>query len=249
MIHVCERCGIEFKYSGYVKRCQKCRVTCEKCGGPIPATYRSRVCGSCKEARHRMIKCANDECNTLIRYNKHGKGFCQKHTDWSQHAKRLAEYNKRIKRKPPELRYKTERIPSIPKICIICGNHFLATPDAVKKSGGVICSRRCQGIRAAKLTPKKRTSIEIMVAEYLRGQGIEFIEQYPLCGVSLADMFIPSRNIAIYCDGIYWHNIGNRKERDAEQDQTISRSGVRVFRFVEPEIRETVGACAGRALL
>jgi len=94
MIHICERCGVEFEYSGNVLRCQKCRVTCEKCGGPIPSTYRSRVCGHCKVAKRKMVKCQFTGCEKLIRYDKHRGAFCLTHTDWSNHAKRISEYNR-----------------------------------------------------------------------------------------------------------------------------------------------------------
>jgi very-short-patch-repair endonuclease len=160
----------------------------------------------------------------------------------------MIEFNIQTKSKPIEQKYKTENIPSIPRTCIICGCDYLATPAAIKKGGGVVCGRRCQGVRAAKLTPKSRTSIEILASEYIKSRGILFIEQYPLFGVSLADIFIPDKNTAIYCDGEYWHNLGNRKEKDAEQDRIIKDNGVKVYRFTEKQLRQTNGSCVGVAL-
>lgn len=98
MIHTCTRCGIEFEYSGFVSRCNKCRVTCEKCGNPVKD--RGNLCGSCRTySPRKMVKCLFDGCENEIRYDKHRAGYCREHTDWSNHAKRISEYNRSNKGK------------------------------------------------------------------------------------------------------------------------------------------------------
>ena len=246
MNHICERCGSNFEYGGNVKRCSACRVSCEKCGRPT--THRAKLCGRCRKLNPKRVKCLHPDCDKFILYAKIGLGFCMKHTDYSKHAKRITEYNKTIKKKPEGTKYKTARIPSVKTICRVCGNEFLARPDAIRtsKTGLITCSRRCQGIRAAKLTPKKRTSIEIAIEKELIRRGEEFIEQHPLCGITLVDFYLPRKNIVIYCDGNYWHSTQKRKETDRNQNITLERNGYKVFRFTETEIKQSPLSCVER---
>jgi very-short-patch-repair endonuclease len=244
MMHTCDRCGVNFEYSGNVKRCQKCRVTCEKCGRPV--SDRANLCGACRVVKRKMVSCAYPGCANAIRYDKHRAGYCIDHTDWTLHSKRMSEYNVSVKTKPQELKYKTERIPAIPATCVICGNVFLSTPSAINRGDTHVCSGRCRGVRAASLTPKKRTSIEVAIEKELQLRGIEYRDQYPLCGVTVVDFFLPSGNAVIYCDGNYWHSIPKRAESDKRQNEVLAQNGYRVFRFTETEINQSPSACVDR---
>ena len=246
MIHTCERCDIEFEYFGNVKRCSKCRITCANCGAQVVSG--NNLCDICKPRHYKKIKCAFPNCEKMIRQSKGQMGYCWDHTDWSKHGKRIAEYNIRVKTKPDELKYKTENIPSIKKVCVACDSEYLATPAAVKKGGGVVCSRRCQGVWAAQLTPKKDTSIECAIEQELKAKGWKYQKQKPLCGVSLVDFYLPAFNAVIFCDGEYWHNLPGRKEKDNKQDRILNDAGFTVYRFTETEINKSPKDCVHRIL-
>lgn len=191
----------------------------------------------------RMVQCKHPGCTTMIRYVPNKPGYCWEHTDWSKHGERIAEYNRQVKKKPQELRYKTERIPSIPRLCIVCGKQFLATPGAVKKGGGIVCSRKCQGVRAAQLTPKSNTSIERAIESILRAQDIYYQKQVPLCGVSLVDFYLPEYRVVIFCDGEYWHSLPKRQKQDAIQNEVLANNKFHVYRFAEQDIEKSPEQC------
>jgi len=194
-------------------------------------------------AYEKMVKCIHPDCTTMIRYNRKSTGYCWQHTDWSESGKRIAEYNRQVKKKPEHLRYRTERIPSIPRICIVCGKQFLATPGAVKKGGGIVCSRKCQGVRAAKLTPKRDTAIEKAIEAVLRSRGVEYQKQVALCGVTLADFYLPQYRVVIFCDGEYWHQFPKRQRQDAIQNEVLGVKKYHVYRFTEQAIERSPEAC------
>lgn len=198
--------------------------------------------------KHIMIPCAHVGCTNLVRRSQVGKrgGFCREHTDWSKHSDRITQYNVTVKTKPKHLKYRTEKIPSIDRVCIVCGLPFKATPAAVSKGGGIVCSRICQGIRAAQLTPKHDTSIERSIEKALKDRGWNYQKQVPLCGVTLADFYLPDYNAAIYCDGVYWHNLPNRQAQDAHQNNVLTANGYNVYRFTETEINLSPIDCLDR---
>jgi DNA mismatch endonuclease (patch repair protein) len=239
-IHVCERCRTPFEYSGRVKRCENCRNTCEKCGKP---SGRNNLCKACKPNKRRMVKCKHPDCQTMIREEKRGQGYCQKHYDRTNKSFATILFNKLTKSKPKHLKYKTGAIKSVPRKCAVCGSDFLATPDAVKKGNGTVCSPRCHGIRAAQLTPKKRTSIEVAIAEAMRRRGWRFEEQKTIKGISIVDFYVPSLNAIIFCDGDYWHSLLWRIPKDKRVTQELIDLGYRVYRFWEKDIRQSPDEC------
>lgn len=184
----------------------------------------------------------------MIRFDKNRTGYCAKHADLAGRRQRIAEYNKTVKSKPAHLKYKTENIPSVPKVCIVCDTPFLATPAAIKKGGGVVCGRRCNGIRAAKLTPKRETSIEKAIAKALDTRSILYEKQSPMLGVSLVDLYIPEYKVVIFCDGEYWHSFAKRKAQDAHQTKVLIEHGYSVYRFTEDEINRSPDDCVSKII-
>lgn len=189
MKHVCTRCGINFEYSGFVSRCDKCRVTCEKCGGPVKD--RANLCGSCRTyAPRKMVKCLFDGCENKIRYEKKRSGYCQGHYDKSERTKRISEYNR---------------------------------------------------------SNKGKTSIECAIEKELERAGELFVDQYTFFeGKTVADFFIPSKKIVIYCDGDYWHKKEKVAARDKTQNELLEQNGYKVFRFTESDIRRSPAECVAR---
>ena len=80
------------------------------------------------------------------------------------------------------------------------------------------------------------TSIERAVQAVLRGLGIAF-EANARIGFYIVDVYIPSKNLVIECDGDYWHNLPGRKERDAERDAWLMEVGFNVLRLSEKAIK------------
>jgi DNA mismatch endonuclease (patch repair protein) len=179
----------------------------------------------------------------MVRYDTRRVGNCWKHTDWTNSGKRTALFNKLTKSKPKHLHRKTATIPSVPTKCAVCGNEFLAKPDNIRRGTGNVCSPRCHGIRAAQLTPKKRTSIEVAIADAMRRRGWRFEEQKAVKGISIVDFYVPSLNAVIFCDGDYWHNLLKRIPQDKRVTKELTDLGYRVFRFWEKDIRRSPDEC------
>lgn len=85
----------------------------------------------------------------------------------------------------------------------------------------------------------KDTSIEIAVQNELNILGIKFEKQKRI-GPYFVDIFIPSHNVAIECDGDYWHSFEDRKERDRLRDEWLESQGVVVLRLPEYAIKKDV---------
>jgi len=61
------------------------------------------------------------------------------------------------------------------------------------------------GLEAAIKTEKHNTYLESILEEYLKSINIEYKTQYYVAG-KIADIFIPSHNLIIEADGLYWHS-------------------------------------------
>lgn len=96
---------------------------------------------------------------------------------------------------------------------------------------------------------KKRTSIELIVDDWLKEFGVQFQAQVSM-GRWILDFYIPSLNVAIECDGDYWHcnpyrydrslaNVvqRNNMDRDERKDVFLRNNGIRVVRLWERDIR------------
>ena len=89
----------------------------------------------------------------------------------------------------------------------------------------------------------KDTSIELKVEAELKRRNINYQKQVPLCKVAIVDFYLPEYRIVIQCDGDYWHNLPNVKERDEKQDRVLSFNGFNVYRFWEYEINKSAQEC------
>lgn len=92
-------------------------------------------------------------------------------------------------------------------------------------------------IRVLATGGQRRTGIELAVAAVLDQMGIEYEAQKPIDRV-VADIFIPSRNLILECDGDYWHNLPGAKRRDMRRDLWLKSQGYRVIRLAEKLINK-----------
>ena len=98
-----------------------------------------------------------------------------------------------------------------------------------------------RGTRANQIIPFKDSSIEIKIQNFLKELNIEFfthqyrkeIEHGYQC-----DIFIPSMNLVIECDGNYWHSYPTGREIDHIRTKELLEKGFKVLRLWEIEIKE-----------
>lgn len=91
------------------------------------------------------------------------------------------------------------------------------------------------------VTPKKDTSIEIKIQEYLKQLGYEFYTHQYIKDIEhgyQCDILIPSINLVIECDGNYWHHYPIGREIDHIRTKELIEKGFKVLRLWEHEIKE-----------
>ncbi len=130
------------------------------------------------------------------------------------------------------------------KISNTLKRYYILNPEAI-----IEIKRR----RSKQKIPKKDTTIEIKIQDYLTMLKIEFVtHKYIDINHSYqCDIFVPSINLVIECDGDYWH--GNpekypknklskrqkeQKMRDNNRTKELLEKGYRVIRIWEDEIRK-----------
>lgn len=90
-----------------------------------------------------------------------------------------------------------------------------------------------------KALESKITSIELKVAEQLKNYGIKNVPQKQLCkGHFIVDFYLPEYHLVIECNGDYWHNRPERKERDKELEEYILSKGKDILWLWEHEIKD-----------
>jgi very-short-patch-repair endonuclease len=87
--------------------------------------------------------------------------------------------------------------------------------------------------------PLKDTSIEIKVEDWLKDHNIQFeLHKLFVVGDSFhkVDRYLPMYNMAIECDGEYWHSKPERRAHDEYIDRHLLGQGVKVVRLSESQI-------------
>lgn len=95
-------------------------------------------------------------------------------------------------------------------------------------------------LRKKIILPIKDTKIEVKIQNFLKQLGIEFFTHQHLNikhGYQ-CDIFIPSMNLVIECDGIYWHKYPTRRDIDNIRTKELIEKGFKVLRLWEFEINE-----------
>ena len=130
----------------------------------------------------------------------------------------------------------------IERICQICKKKFYVDKAVIKRGRGKFCSRKCLGVWIVLHMKKKNTSIERLLEDELIHRDIPYTKQVPLLGITIVDFLLP-KDIVIYCDGNYWHNLPGRKTKDVNQNFILTFYGYKVFRFTETEIKKSAKKC------
>ena len=123
--------------------------------------------------------------------------------------------------------------------CPGCAKEFLAHPSWLKK-GHQYCSISCY--RHNRIKPN---TIEAAIQKGLEDRGVIFVTEYPIFRYHI-DIFIPSANLAVECDGDYWHR--GRQNYDAYKTSRLLENGISVIRLKESEIRQSPADCIDRIM-
>jgi len=90
------------------------------------------------------------------------------------------------------------------------------------------------------IIPTQDTSIEVKIQDFLKQMKIDFfthqhinIEHSYQC-----DIFIPSKNLVIECDGNYWHKYPTGRNIDHIRTLELLQKGFKVLRLWEFEIKD-----------
>lgn len=86
------------------------------------------------------------------------------------------------------------------------------------------------------------TMIERRMRLALSGAAIPFVSQVAVDAYVL-DFAITEPGIDVECDGAYWHEMPDKRARDARRDRDLSALGWTVLRFSEIEIQLDIGRC------
>jgi DNA mismatch endonuclease (patch repair protein) len=105
----------------------------------------------------------------------------------------------------------------------------------------------------------KNTDIELILRKALFKKGLRFRVKNKLFGKP--DIIFPSKKVAIFCDGDFWHGKNFKKEgegykifwknkiktnieRDSLVNKTLKKNGWKVLRFWKAEIIKNPNECA-----
>lgn len=264
----CPKCGIEIVYSskGNLTASIKRNCFCRRCSNFIKRWNKTSVpekknCKYCdKEIHHKKTFCGKpcfDAHQTFPTTNCTNCGGPSKYN--TQYCSRKCWTDFNLKKRTRNCRYcgcllidykKTEfcsyqcrglhRIAQREiKKCKLCGTEFTNTTKRVK-----FCCHTCSA--TFQLRYGNRVSKpELKVREMLKSLGVPFTPSYPLEN-KIFDIFIPSKNLLIEIDGVYWHGrnkdrLNDVQKKNIENDQIKTRLaekyGYTLIRVWEDEIK------------
>lgn len=99
--------------------------------------------------------------------------------------------------------------------------------------------RKQRELRAKQIFPLKNSLPEIKIQNFLKQLGISFLTHKNIPEIEHSyqcDIFIPSLNLVIECDGNYWHKYPLLREIDKIRTGELLSQGFKVLRFWENEI-------------
>ena len=177
-----------------------------------------------RDDKGRFVKGHTLPEKSLIKMKKSLKGKIP----WNKNKKLSSQYKEKIKR-GVLLTYKHK--PELHKI--ISEN----TKKGMLKNNA---SAKIKMARMKQIIPTRDTSIEVKMQNILKENNIEFEKHKAIVGQP--DIFIKP-NICIFCDGDYWHNRPERKNRDKYVNRKLKEQGYNVLRFWEHTINTTIEIC------
>ncbi len=80
--------------------------------------------------------------------------------------------------------------------------------------------------------PRKDTSLEIAFEKELKSLGATYEKQKNLWNICIADFFLPNKNLAVFVDGDYWHNLPKTKAKDERQMKELEHKPIKTVRVL-----------------
>ena len=118
----------------------------------------------------------------------------------------------------------------IKRICQTCGKHFYVNPHIVKIGKGIYCSEEC------KRKSNGETFIEKKVREELDSYGITYEQEKGIGKHFHLDFYLLEQNIAIECDGTYWHSLPKVIRKDKRKRKYVKSIGIKLVQLPEAQI-------------
>jgi len=132
-----------------------------------------------------------------------------------------------------------EKVANLMKNPLIQDKKRLGLKMFYQSEEGKIAIQKAKERRALQIFPKKDSSIEIKIQDFLKQLEIPFfthqyikIEHGYQC-----DILIPSMKLVIECDGNYWHKYPIGNEIDNTRTKELIEKGFKVLRLWENEIK------------
>lgn len=222
----CKYCGKTYNYIGN-RFGIYCSFNCYNKDRNVDITKTCPVCGKIfTHCKSQETKCCSKECSNKAQL----KGIykiclvCKKSFYVSRaNLKRYTTCSLACAKKFPSA---WRRYPAHLTNCETCGKEFRHTPSTNPKYCCFACYRRGVAKRDGE------TSIEKKVRLFLKTFNIPYEQEYKIARYSI-DFYIPLLNLAIECDGKYWHK---DKTRDKAKNQYLKRHGIKLLRLSEDEI-------------
>jgi very-short-patch-repair endonuclease len=136
--------------------------------------------------------------------------------------------------------------------CVMCKKEYVIPPNVKREQrpNRKYCSRQCMFSYWAKNAKTGAMSREEAMFNFgIRATKIHYKKQVnPLAALTSVDFFIPSLNLCVYVDGVYWHGKPGVPERDARQTRVLEAAGFKVLRISDVEVRR-IGVDGVKALI
>lgn len=117
------------------------------------------------------------------------------------------------------------------RICYMYSMLWLSTEEIARNIGYSSSSSVQRALR--------RWGVLRSKAEQLDDIGIRYIHQLQVDGGKfILDFYIPSLKVVIECNGDYWHNLENRKQRDDDLKKYVMSTGCSIIFLWEHEIND-----------
>ena len=109
----------------------------------------------------------------------------------------------------------------------------------IRKKHTVEAKIKIKKARATQVLPIKDTTIEIKLQDFLKQLKIKYLthKYMKIKHGYQCDIFIPSMNLVIECDGDYWHKYPVGNDIDHVRTSELIKNGFNVLRLWEFEIK------------
>lgn len=228
---ICENCKKE--YNAYFKKQRTCSKECHK---EIVSGTNSYWHGKNIPEEIR-IKMRKPKSTTI---NMHA-------TKSEEHKKRVSETRKRLYKEGKLIGYSGEDNPMYGKVPWNKGiprneeERKKMSETKLKRYSFEYLSLIGKEARKKSIVPLKDTKIEVKIQQFLESLQIDFFTHKYITEIEhgyQCDIFVPSLNLVIECDGDYWHKYPTGNDIDHIRTKELIDKGFKVLRLWEHEIND-----------